>query len=236
MNRTLKWIAGLLSLILLVCGMPVAASDNTVVPDLSHRGTISIEFRDSETNEPFSYGTKVGLFKVADVIENKGYSFVYDELFESVGSVPATVSEYTSDLAYRLKETAEYKGISLDAPSELISEDGKVVFKNLEPGLYLIVQTHRGTDSLRYQIEPFLVTVPVRQGRGVLIYDPSLTYKTGTGEIGTAEVELNGATMIDNAQMEVAPQNENMKWIIVAIGIVAVALVVLSVSRRAAVL
>ena len=76
-------MAGLLSLILLVCGMPVAASDNTVVPDLSHRGTISIEFRDSETNEPFSYGTKVGLFKVADVIENKGYSFVYDELFES---------------------------------------------------------------------------------------------------------------------------------------------------------
>ena len=235
MSKIYQRLIGLLFAILVAAGMPVMASENIKLPDLSHRGTITIYFIDSDSNEPFSYGTKVGLFKVADIIENKGYSFVYDELFESVGPIPATVSEYTSDLAQRLEETAEYKGISLDAPSELIGEDGKVVFKNLEPGLYLIVQTHRGTDSLRYQIEPFLVTVPVRQGSGTYMYDPVLTYKSGTGEAGTAVITLQDGAMIDNSMMEVKPQNGNMKWIIVAVGIAAAALIVLAVSRRAAV-
>ena len=90
MSRAYKWLAGLLAGILITCGMPAIASENLEQPNLSKKGSISIDFRDSETNEPFSFGSKVGLFKVADLIENKGYSFVYDELFESVGPVPMT--------------------------------------------------------------------------------------------------------------------------------------------------
>ena len=237
MSKVSKWLAGLLTGILLVCGMSAAAAENTEMPDLSQRGSISIDFSDSETNEPFSYGTKVGLFKVANLVEDKGkgYTFVYDELFESVGPVPRTAEEYTVELADRLEETAEYKGISLDAPSEVISEDGSAVFSNLESGLYLIVQTHRGTDSLRYQIEPFLVSIPVRQGNGSLSYNPALTYKSGTGELGTAEIELRGATMVDNAQLEVKKKSGNTKWIILAAGIAVAAVAVLVASRRATV-
>jgi hypothetical protein len=130
MSRAYKWLAGLLAGILITCGMPAIASENLEQPDLSKKGSISIDFRDSETNEPFSFGSKVGLFKAADLIENKGYSFVYDELFESVGPVPMTAAEYTPELADRLEETAEYKGISLDVPSEEISEAGSVVFQS----------------------------------------------------------------------------------------------------------
>ena len=235
MSRAYKWLAGLLAGILITCGMPAIASENVEQPDLSKKGSVSIDFRDSETNEPFSFGSKVGLFKVADLIENKGYSFVYDELFESVGPVPMTAAEYTPELADRLEETAEYKGISLDVPSEEISEAGSAVFSNLDPGLYLAVQTHRGTDSQRFQIEPFLITVPVRQNSGSLMYNPSLTYKTGTGELGSADIELHGATMIDNSQMQVKVQKTNTKWIIMAIAIAVAAVAVLMVSRRAAV-
>jgi hypothetical protein len=146
-----------------------------------------------------------------------------------------TAAEYTPELADRLEETAEYKGISLDVPSEEISEAGSAVFSNLDPGLYLAVQTHRGTDSQRFQIEPFLITVPVRQNSGSLMYNPSLTYKTGTGELGSADIELHGATMIDNSQMQVKEQKTNTKWIIMAIAIAVAAVAVLMVSRRTAV-
>ena len=159
----------------------------------------------------------------------------HKDVFEKLGVSAASVGDQVKALADRLEETAEYKGISLDAPSEVISEDGSAVFSNLESGLYLIVQTHRGTDSLRYQIEPFLVSIPVRQGNGSLSYNPALTYKSGTGELGTAEIELRGATMVDNAQLEVKKKSGNTKWIILAAGIAVAAVAVLVASRRATV-
>jgi hypothetical protein len=67
------------------------------------------------------------------------------------------------------------------------------------------------------------------------MYNPSLTYKTGTGELGSADIEMHGATMIDNSQMQVKVQKTNTKWIIMAIAIAVAAVAVLMVSRRAAV-
>ena len=67
------------------------------------------------------------------------------------------------------------------------------------------------------------------------MYNPSLTYKTGNGELGSADIELHGATMIDNSQMQVKEQKTNTKWIIMAIAIAVAAVAVLMVSRRTAV-
>lgn len=79
------------------------------------------------------------------------------------------------------------------------------------------------------------MSIPVRQSNGSLSYNPTLTYKSGTGELGTAEIELRGATMVDNAQLEVKKKSGNTKWIILAAGIAVAAVAVLVASRRATV-
>lgn len=210
-------------LMLFIWKLPLLAAENAELPDLDRTGSITINFIDSETGKGFSFGNKVGLFKVAEVTEENGYQYVYDELFESVGEPPATAEEMNSDLAYRLLETAEYKGISLDVPSEELSENGKVTFNNIGAGLYLVSQTHRGTDSARFQIEPFLVTVPVRMTDGSFLYDVEVTYETGTGEAGTAKIALNnGAVMADSSIMPAQEKKSGGNWITVIAVIIVV--------------
>lgn len=213
-------------MILLTCKLPLYAAENSGMPDLTKTGSITIHFIDSDTGKGFSFGNKVGLFKVANAVEDEGYRYEYDELFESVGEPPEKASEMNTELAERLLETAEYKGISLDVPSEELSEDGEVIFNGIEPGLYLVSQTHRGTDSPRYQIEPFLVTVPVRMGDGSFLYDVEVIYKTGTGEGGKAAIAINdGAVMTDTSLSPDQVKESNGHLILVASVIVAIAVV-----------
>lgn len=229
--RLKKFVIGINIILLFSLGLPAAAAENAEIPDVNRKGSLTIYFRDSETGEGFSFGTKVGLFKVANIEVGDGFRYVYDELFESVGDPPTTASEMDRELAQRLEETANYKGISLDSPSEELSEEGIARFVDLEPGLYLVVQTHRGTDSARFQIEPFLVTVPVRDGSGRLLYNVQMTYQTGNGEPGTAEIAVkDGTFMMDAVITNTEPWWEKY-WIAILVSIIAISVIMLAGTR-----
>ena len=129
----------------------------------------------NEAGEPDKFGNKVGLYKVANLQVEDGFSLVYDELFESVGEPPRRDAQLGADLAQKLNETAEIKGISLDAPSEEIWSDGTVTFKGVDAGLYLVVQTYRVSDSEKAVIRPFLAMIPERRADGTLNYDVKIS-------------------------------------------------------------
>ncbi len=151
--------AGLLCLYLLygICGTVAQAAEpsaaDRILPDPSQTGSLTVAFTNEE-GEPDKFGNKVGLYKVANLHVEDGFSLVYDELFESVGEPPRRDAQLDAALAQKLNETAEIKGISLDAPSEEIWSDGTVTFKGVDAGLYLVVQTYRVSDSeLNYDVK-----------------------------------------------------------------------------------
>ena len=167
--------------ILLLCGIcgttartaePNAAAQT--IPDPVQTGTLTVAFT-NEAGEPDKFGNKVGLYKVANLQLGDGFSLVYDELFESVGEPPRRDAQLNADLAQKLNETAEIKGISLDAPSEEIWSDGTVTFKGVDAGLYLVVQTYRVSDSEKAVIAPFLAMIPERRADGTLNYDVKIS-------------------------------------------------------------
>ena len=150
------------------------ASNGQVIPNPAQTGSLTIAFT-NEAGEPDKFGNKVGIYKVADIKVEDGVTIVYDELFESVGEPPYRDAQLNDALAQKLNETAEIKGISLDAPSEEIWSDGTVTFKGVEAGLYLVVQTYRVSDSEKAVIEPFLAMIPERRADGTLNYDVKIS-------------------------------------------------------------
>ena len=163
---------------LLTGGATAKAAEPTAneqtIPDPSQTGSWTVAFT-HEAGEPDKFGNKVGLYKVANLQVKDGFSLVYDELFESVGEPPRRDAQLGADLAQKLNETAEIKGISLDAPSEEIWSDGTVTFKGVDAGLYLVVQTYRVSDSEKAVIEPFLAMIPERRADGTLNYDVKIS-------------------------------------------------------------
>ena len=170
--------AALLCGTVLLCGTTAKASEpasnGQYTPDSAQTGSLTIAFT-NEAGEPDKFGNKVGIYKVADIKVEDGVTIVYDELFESVGEPPYRDAQLNDALAQKLNETAEIKGISLDAPSEEIWSDGTVTFKGVEAGLYLVVQTYRVSDSEKAVIEPFLAMIPERRADGTLNYDVKIS-------------------------------------------------------------
>ena len=170
--------AALLCGTVLLCGTTAQASEpasnEQVIPNPAQTGSLTIAFT-NEAGEPDKFGNKVGIYKVADIKVEDGVTIVYDELFESVGEPPYRDAQRNDALAQKLSETAEIKGISLDAPSEEIWSDGTVTFKGVEAGLYLVVQTYRVSDSEKAVIEPFLAMIPERRADGTLNYDVKIS-------------------------------------------------------------
>ena len=173
------------------------------------------------------------IYKAADISLENVLHFVYDELFESVGDPPTLASEMNDELADRLWEVAEFKGISLDAPSVEINESGIATFKDLDPGLYLIVQTYRGTDSLRYQIRPFIVTMPVQKSDGSFAYNVNMLYLAGDEGPGSAELAMQGASMVDSTSVEGGQkEKKSLPLVPVICVLIAAAAVVVVIRRR----
>ena len=169
------------------------ASNEQVIPDPAQTGSLTIAFTNdagepdkfgnkvgiynftNDAGEPDKFGNKVGIYKVADIKVEDGFAIVYDELFESVGEPPYRDAQLDAALAQKLNETAEIKGISLDAPSEEIWSDGQATFKGTEAGLYLVVQTYRVSASEKSVIAPLLVMIPERKADGTLNYNVKIS-------------------------------------------------------------
>ena len=227
-------LIGIILVLAAVRPLQATAAEDTEAIDLNRSGTIRIQFLDGQTGKPFSFGTKVGIFRVADIKLENGLHFVYDELFESVGKPPTMASQYNDELADRLEEIALFKGISLEVPSEEIREDGYVTFSDLTPGLFLIIQMYRGTDSPRYQVRPFIVTLPVKDADGSFVYDIEMEYRSRDHGQGTASLINKDQTMIDSSAVPAPEEGRGTKLPVAVICIAAGIVFVFLITRRRA--
>lgn len=123
------------------------------VPDLGRTGQIEITMRLGEESVG---GGVMGIYRVGEVVESDGnYSFAPIGVFAD-GGFDFAGGVQSADLARRLAEYAPAHG----APSTrmLVNPRGLVVFDDLAPGLYLVVQVEaaKGYEACA----PFLVSLP----------------------------------------------------------------------------
>ena len=211
-----------LSLIILMGAVPAAAAESGM-PDLDRVGSISITFKDPKTGKALGSGNKVGLYKVADVIIDDGYKFSYCSAFASAGAAPLKNEDLNAALAEKLADIAKDNSVSADVSSKSIDAQGKVEFEDLSVGLYLVVQTAKGTGTQAYTINPFLVTIPFRESDGTLIYDVNATPKVG--------IELPPSPPSPPRTPRL-PQTGQLWWPVMTLGAAGLLFVVLGIVRK----
>lgn len=158
-----RFAAGLLAGVLLACAAVPAMADSTEVIDLSKTGSISLQMKDKDGKAVS--GGEIDLIPVADITAatDGTLSYTYTNGFENCGVELGDLSG--SSLAKDLKNAM---GSSVTKTTARIGSDGRVVFDNLELGIYLLVQTSAAGDYKK--ISPFVVSVPLIEN-GEYIYN-----------------------------------------------------------------
>lgn len=214
-------------LVMPLTAIPVSAAENEL-PDLDRLGSISVTYKFYNENtgkkEPVSNGNSVGLFKVADIVEDGGYKFVIDDRFASAGEIPDTSEELDAvnvDLAEAMAKIA--KGYDFDIASRETDEEGRVSFDGLEVGMYLVMQDAKGKGDNRYELKPFLLTIPYRNADGSLTYDIS----ADTKPVGIFKEQVPPPTPPRRI-----PQTGQLWWPVAMLGVAGTLLVVMGMVRR----
>lgn len=147
MKKVLKMVIVLVSLFITI---PVMALESDEL-DLSKKGTINITLSDNENNVVSD--AEITIYKLADAtIKNNNLVFNYDDNLNTCAKNIDKGTLTNTELECILN--ANIKGISKNTDNL-----GKVTFKDLDLGLYLIIQTN---DVKNYsKIKPFLLSIPV---------------------------------------------------------------------------
>lgn len=173
-----------------LCGFLAVTAYAVDVPDLSRTGSISLTMT---YNGKAVAGGTLTLYHVGEIKENDGnYSFALTGEFS--GCKESLENPESPELSSSLEEYAlanDLTGMKLE-----ITSDGTVVFSDLEPGLYLLVQTQAANG---YETAaPFLVSVPIKEN-GTYIYDvnasPKVSLKTKAEPTTTEPAETEPAAM-----------------------------------------
>ncbi len=143
------------------------------VADIKRKGSINITLKNS--NQDKIDGIELALYKVADVEVNNGYIFRYSNEFKNFINLNIDDNIHTANYPLKLAEVVSAN--KLTPRKKDISKGGVVKFSDLEMGLYLFVQTNSVDGYV--SINPFLVTMPVRNSDGTLTYDIEATPKAG---------------------------------------------------------
>lgn len=132
------------------------------VPELTRKGSIEVRMSCGETA---GKNGAMKLYRVGEIQEQDGnYGFALAKSF--AGSGAQLQEPGTAELAGKLADYAAENKIA--GEEQQISGDGSIRFAELEPGLYLLVQSQprEGMSS----VLPFLVSLPML-GDGEYIYE-----------------------------------------------------------------
>lgn len=164
----IKRIFSLITALIMVFALSVCAFAHEI-PDYSRTSSITVKL--TYNGKPVSGGS-LAIYKVGNVAEDDGdYFFTYTEDFSEC-EIP--LSEIgSSELPEKLAEIAKRK--HLEKITQMIDSEGKAVFKDLEIGLYLVVQNWAAPGFSK--ISPFLVSVPAYENE-VYVYDVDASPKT----------------------------------------------------------
>lgn len=208
-------ICSLLLILVFVCAMalPVYAHE---VPDAERTGSISVSM--THQGEPVPGGT-LTLYRVADVVSADGdYLFAYTADFAGC-TIPVTELD-SAELPRELAAIAEAG--NLQGSTLSLDEDGKVMFSDLEIGLYLLVQETAAPGFKK--VNPFLVSVP-RNDDGHYIYDVDSAPKNlpGPEEEPTTPTQPTEPSVPDDPEL---PQTGQMNWPVPVLAVLGLLLVV----------
>ncbi len=117
-------------------------------------GSIEVTLKSEDTGEGIPGGSMT-LYRAGYVYEDDGnYSFRLTTAFEGSG---CSLDELNAELAKALADYAEDQEI--EGRTNTIGSDGRVIFTDLEDGLYLLVQTEAAEGY--YSVNPFVVSLPL---------------------------------------------------------------------------
>lgn len=165
-------ISAILSVTLLLC-LPLPAEAHPV-PDFSKRGSITITMTYQEKPVP---GGTLALYRVGDIHEDDGnYSF------QPVTALQSVITKFEDIQSPKLAETLAKAVAEKEKKKEISAEKtvsigrkGTAVFRDLELGLYLVVQKKAASGF--GMARPFLVSVPYLCG-DTYLYDVTSLPKT----------------------------------------------------------
>lgn len=170
-----NWIKkNILLAVLLLVGLftqmtQVSASEIDQMPDLEsgRKGTLSITlfYKDSDNQKISIQGAAVSVLKVADLSVTDGgtpvYTLTSDFAASGVEFDGMTASE-SNQAAEVLKNIAETKQLIAGSRAGETDSSGCVSFTELEPAMYLIMQTGHASAIPAYtEMEAYLVSVPM---------------------------------------------------------------------------
>ena len=207
--------------------LTAAAEEVSEMPDLNRKGSLSITF--TYEGNPISDGNEVGIYKVADIVEDNGYKFAWKEDYASIGEMPEDLENVNAELAMKLHKIAQEKARSLEQESQALDENGNVTFSDLELGLYLVVHTKKTQITLKdktkvtYTINPFLISVPQKEG-GRLIYDISTKPKVSP--------EKDTVPPKTPPKPPRLPQTGQLWWPVIGLGAIGVLFVCAGLLRK----
>ncbi len=152
LKKRKKGIVGLLLTLLLLCSSSTAlAAVDCASLDFHKTGSITITL-DSVTDGALT------LYPVAVLyLDDGNMAYAYTEAFQGCTASLADVTD--AALGSTLAAYVEEEGVA--GTEKTIGTNGQVTFRGLSLGLYLVTQTTKSTGY--YEIEPFLVTVPLEK-------------------------------------------------------------------------
>ena len=149
MSKRILSLMGILLLLLMMVGTVSALEE----PDPERTGSIGLTMQ--YEGQPVAGGT-LTLYRVADVHEENGADYSYRLTPEYADSHVSLQFLYDPGVAEALCTYARSQ--QLPGITQPIDEQGKILFDNLELGLYLLVQNDA---AVGYEpVSPFLVSVP----------------------------------------------------------------------------
>lgn len=162
MNMKMRKRAFTLWIAMVLLGLMQLTAYAKEVPDLSRVGSIQITMRRGDRVVP---GGSLTIYRVGDIFEDDGnYSFVLNESYASSGLSLEDIQ--SAELAKQLSQYARTN--KLEGTAKNIGSDGTVMFDNLEPGLYMLVQNRAASGY--FAADPFLLGLPMPEGETYL-YD-----------------------------------------------------------------
>lgn len=190
-----------LLLALLLVGCMCVTAHAHEVPDLTADDcTIRVDLKSG--GSPVSGGSLM-LFRVGDIQEDDGnYFFVWNDAF-SDSMLQMDVQSQT--VAAELLEYADEQGIAPAAKANA-DENGRAVFFDLTPGLYLVAQDVPADGYLGFS--PFLVGLPNYED-GTYVYNVNASPKVDDIQTLPTEPETTAPTTEPD---ETLPQTGQLNW------------------------
>lgn len=194
---------------LVVCMAAMAAGAHEI-PDEGKKGTITVEM---EYGEKAVQGGTLKAYRVGQIQESNG-DYIFVKTKDMAGLTASYDDLNSANLAEAAAEYVKAKNVSAYATAE--NKEGKVVFNDLELGLYLIVQTE-ASDGYE-PIKPFLVSLPMTE-EGHYVYEVNAEGKFELVKEPTPPEPSTPTTPTDPE----LPQTGQLNWpipILAAVGLV----------------